>query len=37
MVKAAGFPMVHRMWQLLATAGVVFALSQALQQFWNLH
>jgi hypothetical protein len=34
MVKAAaaGFPMVRRMWQLLAGAGVVFVLTQALQQ-----
>ena len=30
MVKATGFPMVRAMWQVLALAGLVFALGQAL-------
>ena len=30
MVKATGFPMVRVMWQVLALAGLVFALGQAL-------
>jgi hypothetical protein len=30
MTQAIRFPMVRRMWQLLATAGVIFALGQAL-------